>query len=150
VPATIRPARAMISTSRGDFRVIMLLAKGLPDTGGNLLDRSYGRHPADRASLLVPVEDRGGLLPVRPEAGSYGGRIVVGALFQLPAASQPGEDLIVAEIKEEHGVHPAAPLAQQTLHFLCLWDGAHHAIEDDALRRLGLAQLLPHDPQDDV
>ena len=47
-------------------------------------------------------------------------------------------------------MHPAAPLAQQTLHFLCLWDGAHHAIEDDALRRLGLAQLLPHDPQDDV
>src|ERR1043165_8196284 len=89
-PPTMRPARAMISSSRGDFSVIMLVAKGLPDTVGNLLDRTFGGNPTDGTPLLVPGEHRRRLLPIGAQPGGDGGRVVIGALLQLSAPGQPG------------------------------------------------------------
>src|SRR6188472_2465614 len=78
VPATIRPARAMISTSRGDLSVTIapLLPQGLADPAGDLLDRPHRRHAADAAPRLVPGEHRGRLLAVGAEAGRHRRRIV--------------------------------------------------------------------------
>ena len=44
----------------------------------------------------------------------------------------------------------AVPLRQQPLHPLGLRNGAHHAVEDDALGGLRLGQLLADDAEDDV
>src|SRR4026208_21686 len=69
VPATIRPARPMISTSRGDFSVIMLSAKRLPNPLRDLLHGATGGNVPDQIALLVPVEHWRGLLAIGREPG---------------------------------------------------------------------------------
>src|SRR5262245_35166503 len=100
VPATIRPARAMMSTSRGDLRVtiVPLLLQRLADPPGDLLDLADRRHSPDAAPGLVPGEHRSGLLPIGAEPGGDRGRIVVGAALDLPAMIQPGQDLLVGDV----------------------------------------------------
>src|SRR5689334_16670699 len=99
VSATIRPARAITSISRGDLMVIMSPAKGLPNTIGDLLDRSHGGNAADRPPRLVPGEERRRLLPVRPKPGGHGRRVVVRALLDGPAAIKPRQDLFVGHVE---------------------------------------------------
>src|SRR5919112_4066057 len=86
VPATIRPARAMMSTSRGDLSVTIgpLSLQRLPHPPRDLLDRADGGHPADPAAGLVPGEHRRGLLPVGPEPGGDGAWVVVGPTLYRP------------------------------------------------------------------
>src|SRR5580765_6403017 len=72
VPATIRPARPMASISRGDLSVIMLPAKRLANALGDLLDRADGRNAAHRVPLLIPREDRRGLLAVGAKPRGHG------------------------------------------------------------------------------
>src|SRR6478736_4531600 len=93
VPATIRPARAMMSTSRGDLRVtiVPLSLQGLADPPGDLLDLADRRHPPDTAPRLVPGQHRSGLLPIGAKPGGDRGRIVVGTALDLPAVVQPGQ-----------------------------------------------------------
>src|SRR5690349_11157617 len=150
VPATIRPARAIASISRGDLSVIMLLAKGPTHAAGDLIDRSDRGNAAHRLARVVPREQRRGLLPVGAEARGDGGRIVVGAMFQAPSAVQPGQDLLVGYIEEQHGVQLAPFLRQDALHPFGLRDGADHPVEDYATFSLRLGQLLAHDTQNDV
>src|SRR5690242_21794085 len=64
VPATIRPARAIASISRGDLSVIMLLAKGLTHAAGDLVDRPDGGNPAHQLARVVPGQERGGLVSI--------------------------------------------------------------------------------------
>src|ERR1700682_6387871 len=89
VPATIRPARAMISTSRADFKVIILVVEGTTYSRSNLFDRTDGGNAAEQVSFLIPVEHRGGLLPVSTEPGGDRSRIVVGALLDGAALCEP-------------------------------------------------------------
>src|SRR4051812_6323405 len=115
VAATIPPARLMISISRGDLRVIMLSAEDLANTLGNLLDAADGGNSPQLLPLLIPLQHRRGLLPVRCQPGGHCLRIVVGPLLQSAALVQPGQDLLIGDIEEQHGVHPAAPLREQPL-----------------------------------
>src|SRR5512138_2896182 len=77
VPATIRPARAITSISRGDLSVIMLLSKGPADATGDLLDRPDGGNTAHRLARVVPREQGRGLLAIGAEPGGDGRRVVV-------------------------------------------------------------------------
>src|SRR6185295_19454965 len=132
VPATIRPARPMISTSRGDFSVIMLLAKGPPDPLRDLFHGACRGDAMNQVSLLVPVEHGGGLLPVGPKPGGHGLGVVVGALFDRTPLREPGENFVVRNIEEQHGIHLAALLGQEALDALRLGNSSHHPVKDDA------------------
>src|SRR5689334_12209105 len=81
VPATIRPARAITSISRGDLRVIMLLAKGPAHAAGDLFDRADCGNTAHRLARVVPSEQGRRLLPIGAEPRGDGGRIVVRAVL---------------------------------------------------------------------
>src|SRR3954467_1929412 len=150
VAATIPPARLMISISRGDLRVIMLSAEDLANTLGNLLNAADGANSPQLLPLLIPLQHWRGLLPVRRQAGGHSLGIVVGPLFQGPALVQTGQDLLIGDHEEHHWARPAAPLREQPLDPFRLGDGADHAVEYYAFAGFGLAQLLPHDPHDDV
>jgi hypothetical protein len=115
-----------------------------------VLDRANGGDPPHPAPALVPREDRRGLLPVGPKPGGHRGGVVVGTALDRPPPRQPVEDLFVADVEKQHRVHPALLLRQNPLQPLGLRDGPHDAVEDHALRRLGLAQFLAHHSQDDV
>src|SRR3954471_4562062 len=115
VAATIRPARLMISISRGDLRVIMLSAKDLANTLGNLLHAADSGNSPQLFPLLIPLQDRRGLLSVCCQTGGHCLGIVVGPLLQSAALVQPGQDLLIRDVEEQHGVHPAAPLREQPL-----------------------------------
>src|SRR5882724_8638245 len=95
VPATMRPARAITSISRGDLRVIMSAAKGLAHAVGDLVDRADGGDAADAVARLVPGQERGGLLAIGAETGRHRRRVVVGPLLHGAAPLQPGQDLVV-------------------------------------------------------
>src|SRR5215217_5755853 len=95
VPATIRPARPMISISRGDFRVIMSLSKSRPDSIRDLLDGAHGRNVTEQALTLVPLEHRRRLLSVGTQAGGDRGGIVIGSILDIPSAGQAGQDLLI-------------------------------------------------------
>src|SRR3954469_24713303 len=110
VPATMRPARAMISISRGDFRVIMLVPKSVPDPIGDLLYRAHGRNPAEQAPGLVPVQHRRCLLPIGVQASGHGAGIIIGPLLEITPSGQTGHDLLVRHIEKQHRVHPAPTL----------------------------------------
>src|SRR6185437_9708879 len=69
VPATMRPARAIASISRGDLSVIMLAAEGRAHTVGDLGDGADRGNAPDGVARLVPGEQRRGLLAVGPQAG---------------------------------------------------------------------------------
>src|SRR4029453_16417657 len=86
VPATILPARPIVSISLGDLSVIMLPSDSLADAPGDLLHGADRRDPADGFSSVVPGQDRGGLGTVGLEAGGHGSRVVVRPLFQRSAA----------------------------------------------------------------
>src|SRR5918997_634336 len=85
VPATIRPARPMMSISRGDLSVIMLLGKSLSHSFSDFLNRSPSGNMADQISSLVPVEHGCGLLSIGLEPDGDGTRIVVGPLLHVAA-----------------------------------------------------------------
>src|SRR3954470_1779834 len=152
VPATIRPARAMMSTSRGDLRVTIatLVPQGLSDAAGDFLYTPNRGHPPDSAARLVPGEHRRGLLPVGAEAGRHRRRVVVNPAFDFPPIVEARQNLLVGDVEEQHRVHPAAPFGEEPRHPLRLRDGAHHAVEDDPLGRLGLGQLVAHYAEDEV
>src|SRR5215208_4318959 len=134
VAATIRPARLMMSISRGDLSVIMLSAEDLANTLGNLLDGADSGNSLQLIPPLIPLQHGSSLLPVGGQPGSHCLGIVVGPLLHIPALGQPGQDLLIGDIKEQHGVHPAAPLRKQPLDPFSLRDSADHTIEDDAFR----------------
>src|SRR6478736_6364461 len=116
VPATMRPARAITSISRGDLRVIMSAAKGPTHAVGDVLD---GADRGDAAHLLprvVPGKQRRRLLAIRPEACRDGGGIVIGAVLHRPAPVEPGQDLVVGDVEEEHRVQLPPLLGQNALH----------------------------------
>src|SRR6476661_1266137 len=98
VPATIRPARAMTSISRGDLRVIILLAKGPAHAAGDLCDRSDGGNTAHRLARVVPREEGRGLLAIGPQPRCHCRRVVVGAVLEAPAPVQPRQNLVVGHI----------------------------------------------------
>src|SRR5918997_1405774 len=83
VPATIRPARPIISISRGDLRVIMLLAKSLSHSFGDFLNRAPSGNMANQIPGLVPVEHGGGLFAVSLQPDSDGTRVVICPLFHV-------------------------------------------------------------------
>src|SRR5688500_6492961 len=95
VPATIRPARPMISTSRGDLRVIMLLAKSGADTVRDFGNGAHCRDPAQQVPFPVPLQHRRGLLAVGGQPGRDRLWIVVGTLLEVPPLGQPRQDLII-------------------------------------------------------
>src|SRR6187455_3174960 len=115
VAATIRPARLMMSISRGDLRVIMLSTEDLANTLGNLLDAADRGNSAQLFPLLIPLQHRRGLLAVGGQPGSHCLGIVVGPLLQIAPLGQTSQDLLIRDIEEQHGVHPAAPLRQEPL-----------------------------------
>src|SRR5215216_3180400 len=81
VPATIRPARLMMSISRGDFNVIMLSLEHLTYSLGDLLHRPDGGNTAQQVALLIPVEHGSGLFSVRSQPGGHCRGIIVGPLL---------------------------------------------------------------------
>src|SRR3954467_8307479 len=99
VAATIRPARLMISISRGDLRVIMLSAEDLANTLGNLLDAADSGNSPQLFPLLIPLQHRRGLLSVRCQPGGHCLGIVVGPLLQSAALVQPGQDLVIRDVE---------------------------------------------------
>src|SRR2546427_7310599 len=113
VPATISPAWAMPSISLGDLSVIMLPSQRLPAPVGDLLHRSDRRHPLHPVARLVPSEDRGRLLPVRPKPGGDDGRVVVGPLLLHPPAPEARPDLLGGDNREHHPLHRSPPLRQE-------------------------------------
>src|SRR5215204_1407474 len=126
VPATMRPARPMMSISRGDFNVIMLLAKGLSDSSGNGLDRASSRNVPDQLPGLVPVEDWCRLLAIGAEAGSDRLWVIVSTLLDGTPPSQPGQDFLVTDIEEQNRTHPATQFGKESLHTLRLRNGPDH------------------------
>src|SRR3954469_6870937 len=100
VPATIRPARPMASISRGDLSVIMLAAEGPPHALGDLVDRADRGDAAHRVPLLVPREDRRGLLTVGAKPRGDGRWVVVGAMLHGATALEPRQDLLVGHVEE--------------------------------------------------
>src|SRR5688572_28266208 len=104
VPATIRPARPMMSISRGDFSVIMLLAKGLSNSFRDGFHRAGCRNMSYQLSRLVPVEHWRRLSPISAEARGDSLRIIVGSLLDLTSPAQSSEDLVVTDVEEQHRV----------------------------------------------
>src|SRR5688572_1420827 len=150
VPATIRPARPMMSISRGDFSVIMLLAKGLSNSRCDGFHRARCRNTSYQLSRLIPVEHRGRLPAVGAEARGDSVRIVVGSVLDLTAAAQSSEDLVVTDVEEQHRAQPAALFGQQPLDALRLRDGPDHPVEYYSLASGWLAELLPHNSENQL
>src|SRR6476646_1466594 len=113
VAATIPPARLMMSISRGDLSVIMESAEDLANTVGNLLDAANSGNSAQLLPLLIPLQHRRGLLTVGGQPSGHCLGIVVGPLLQIAPLGQTSQDLLVGDIEEQDGVHPAAPLRQE-------------------------------------
>src|SRR5437016_3682804 len=137
VPATIRPARAITSISRGDLSVIMSAAKGPAHAFGDLLDRADGGNAPQGPARVVPGEQRRRLFAIGTETGGHHVGVVVGALLDGPAAAQAAQDFVVGDVEEQHRVHVPPSLGQQAFHPFGLRDRAYDPVEDHALGCLG-------------
>src|SRR5215210_8880462 len=130
VSATIRPARLMVSISRGDLSVIMLPSKHLSNPLGDLLHGADRRNALQQLPLFIPIQHRRRLLPIGAQPGGHRGGIVIRPLLDASALGQTAQDLLVGDIEEEHRVHPPSALLEQALHALSLRYGADDAVKD--------------------
>src|SRR5436309_982789 len=88
VPATIRPAVRILSSSSGDFRMIMgsLASDRIPERAehafGDGVQRSLRVHLAEQSALRVVALERFGLLPIEREAPFDSQFVLIAALLQ--------------------------------------------------------------------
>src|SRR5262245_17513104 len=141
VSPTMCPARAIVSSSRGDLMVIManpLAANDALHPVGDFVHLPHRRNQVHRTASLEPLQHRRGLLAIGLEPDSHCRRIAVRPPLDPPPLVDPGEDFRVRHIEEEHAIHPAAPLSEQTGYAIGLGNGADYTVENDSLGGLRL------------